>query len=198
MLLIPCPPGDPTICAILEVAEALSAGPSTFTVWATLIVPSLAAVASTAVAVVSARIAHGAKKTADASEVKRALAERDRARREHQQRLDAAIKEMFIGIANHIRALEEYDKVRSEWRGSAALAVHRGEPKPPPARPSDSEVLALVASARLEAESKADRDMLVDVHNAVVGARRLDVETQATVLKTQWNIVVNSRHLNDS
>lgn len=198
MLFLPCPPGDPISCAILEIAAAVSAGPSTFTVWATLVVPSIAAVASTAVAVVSARIAHGAKKTANESEQKRELAEQDRTRREHQQRLDAAIKEMFIGIANHIRALEEYDKVIRDWQMFYIQRANSGQPNPHPTKPSDSEVLALVASARLEADSKADRDMLIDVHNAVVAARRLSTETQAIVLKQQWDIVVNSRHLNDS
>lgn len=198
MLASPCPSGDPTICAILEVAGALSAGPSAFTVWATLIVPSVAAAASTAVAIVSARIAHGARRTAEESELKRARAEDERARREKQHRLDTAIREMFVGIANHIRALEEYEKVLSDWRAFYIQRAHSGQSNPHPTKPSDSEVLALVASARLEADSKADRDMLIDVHNAVVGARRLKVETQATVLKQQWDTVVNSRHLNDS
>lgn len=194
-----CRPGDSATCAILEVARAISAGPSSFAVWSTLIVPVFAAFASTLVAVVSVYIANRARKIAEASETARITAETQRVTREQQQRLDTAIRDLFVGIAGMIRELEEHEKALRIWeRTLEAKPFNRAPEEIRPGAPSDLSLLALVAAARLESASEDEREMLDAVTDFVTNLRSNDPGFRMTRLSRLWKLVVEWRHAPDA
>ncbi|UKA59183.1 hypothetical protein [Arthrobacter sp. FW306-2-2C-D06B] len=159
-----------------------------------IVVPALAGLASTAVAVVSVSIANRAKNIAEASEHARVAAEAARARRDRQQRLDSAIRDMFVGIANLIRDIETYENNNREWFKIFAKNGIGGDNPPQPVQPSDSALLALVAAARLEAEDSRERDMLDAVSKSIESFRAMDLHPRKARLASLWEFVVKWRH----
>lgn len=155
-------------------------------------IPLFAALASTAVAVVSVRIAKRARDIAEDSEQARVQAEIERVRREQQQRLDTAIRDMFVGVANLIRDIEVFEKGVQNWlrNFSGPMEAKTSHPQPP----SDMGLLALVAAARLEAEAEDERAMLDAVHKAITDMRKHDAGVKKALLAKLWEKVVDWRH----
>lgn len=190
-LLLTCPQGDSVTCAILEVAKAFSSGPSAFAVWATLIIPLFAALASTAVAIVSVTIAKKARDIAEASEAARVSAEDTRVVREQQQRLDVAIRDLFVAIANLIRDLEQYDSDMHHWMRNWSNGARKAQ------LPSDAGLLAHVAAARLEASTESERLMLDELSRAVLALRNQTTSVRRAWLENSWSLVVKWRHASE-
>lgn len=169
-----------------------------FSSFGTILIPSSAALASTAVAVVSVLIANRAKNIAEASEKARVDAENTRTRRDQQQRLDSAIRDLFIGIASLIRDIELYENNMREWSRANAkqtMTIDAGSVIPPkPAAPSEMALLALVAAARLEAAASDEREMLKAVRKSIIGMRGMEQRMKKGPLANLWQRVVDWRH----
>lgn len=182
----PCPPGDAVTCAILEVAKAFSAGPSTFTVWATLIVPIFAALASTAVAVVSASIARKARDIASDSEKARVKAEAERVEREYESRMHAAFVEVFGAIAGLAWDLEEFASYLEHQNAANKYIPIQDWPR----TPSDMQLLAQIASARLLAKKADEIELLNSIRELTLQSRTMELSVRSNVLAEVWPIVI--------
>jgi hypothetical protein len=128
-----------------------------FLTWSEVVIPSLAALASLSVAIVSVVIAWQARNIAKSSESARLKAESDRVQFEQQLRFDAALKDLYVGISQRIEALRTQDAaVRANMfnigRGGPGIKV--------PARPPISSLLALIAAARLDARENEPIELL--------------------------------------
>lgn len=130
-----------------------------FLAWTGIVIPSAAAVASVFVASVSVFIAWKARKMAEDSELARVKAETDRVRYEQEQRLDSALRDLFVGISDRISAVLAYPADFER-----ALRSEEGL-RSAPLRPDPSPVLVLIAAARLEARHPDEREMLEVVSN---------------------------------
>jgi hypothetical protein len=181
-----CTPGDSVTCAILEVARAFSDGPSTFTVIATLVVPIFAALASTAVAVVSVVIANRAKTLAEASEIARVAAETDRVDREYEGRMHTAFIEVFgalARLANDLQqhaALLEHAKNQSQYVTADDLARD----------PSDIRLVAQIASTRLLARHTDEIKLLDKISELTLESRSKARRVRSLVLAEVWPLVI--------
>lgn len=122
--------------------------------WTGIAIPSAAAVASVFVASVSVFIAWKARKMAENSELARVKAEADRVRYEQEQRLDSALRDLFVGISDRISAVLTYPGAFER-----ALRSEDGL-RSAPMRPDPASVLVLIAAARLEARHPDEREML--------------------------------------
>ncbi|WP_454700065.1 hypothetical protein [Arthrobacter humicola] len=139
-----------------------------FLVWTGIVIPSTAAVASVLVAAISVRIASRAKEIAQNSEAARRDAEEHRELFEHRLRFDAALKNLYLGIAGRIEALREHDAVA---RTVAFNLTKSGRPEMMlPNRPPISSLLALIAAARLDAHSDDELEMLEVAASVVIMA----------------------------
>jgi hypothetical protein len=167
-----------------------------FATAASVLIPASAALASTAVAVVSVAIANRAKNIAETSERARIEAEEIRVRREQQQRLDSAIRDMFVGVANLIRDIEAHEHNLKDWERSFHIPGQQTPAHPTP--PSDMGLLALVASARLEAVNQDEKDMLDEVHKAITDMRDSEPRFQRLKLANLWMDVVDWRHASNA
>lgn len=128
-----------------------------FLAWTGIVIPSAAAFASVLVATFSMVIAMKARKIAENSEQARVHAEADRVVFEQQQRLDAALRDIFLGVAARIDALTQYG---SELRNAVnSSLLNRDAIGKWPVRPSVSPVAVLIAAARLEARQEDERAM---------------------------------------
>lgn len=125
-----------------------------FLAWTAIVIPSAAAVASVFVASVSVFIAWKARKMAEDSELARVKAEADRVRYEQEQRLDSALRDLFVGISDRISTVLAYPGAFER-----ALRSEDGL-RSAPMRPDPSPVLVLIAAARLEARHPDEREML--------------------------------------
>jgi hypothetical protein len=128
-----------------------------FLAWTGIVIPSAAAVASVFVASVSVFIAWKARKIAEDSELARVKAEADRVRYEQEQRLDSALRDLFVGISKRISEVLAHPANFERALGSGEGL--RGAPT----RPDPSSVLVLIAAARLEARQPQEREMLETV-----------------------------------
>lgn len=129
-----------------------------FLAWTGIVIPSAAAVASVLVATFSMLIAMKARKIAEGSEKARVQAEADRVVFEQQQRLDTALRDIFLGVAARIDALTQYG---SELRNAVNSSLFsRDAIGKWPVRPSISPLAVLIAAARLEARQDDERAML--------------------------------------
>jgi hypothetical protein len=181
-----CAPGDSVTCAILEVARAFSDGPSAFTVIATLVVPIFAALASTAVAVVSVVIANRAKALAEASEAARVTAETERVEREYEGRMHTA----FIGVFGAIAVLaEDLQQQASIWQYARNLNQYFA-PQDRPKDASDLHLLAEIASTRLLAKNADEIDLLNNIRELTLQSRPKDLRVRSMVLAEVWPIVI--------
>jgi hypothetical protein len=179
-------PGDSVTCAILEVARAFSDGPSAFTVIATLVVPIFAALASTAVAVVSVVIANRAKGLAEASEAARVKAETERVDREYEGRMHAAFIEVFGAIAGLAEDLQHQASIWQYAKNLNQYFVARDRPKDA----SDMRLLAEIASARLLARNADEIQLLNKMRELTLQSRRKEPRVRAAVLSEVWPIVI--------
>lgn len=179
----------PTVIFRLVLSAIVKGG---FSTAGSVLIPGFAALASTAVAIVSVVIANRAKNIAEASERARIEAEAVRVRREQQQRFDTAIRELFVGVANLMRDIELHEHAVADWKRSFSIATQQTPPHPQP--PSDMSLLALVAAARLEAEHKDERDMLDAVHKVITDIRKADPRYKRMRLARLWESVVDWRH----
>lgn len=150
-----------------------------FLAWTGIVIPSAAAVASVFVATVSVFIAWKARKIAEESELARVKAETDRVRYEQEQRLDSALRDLFVGISNRISAVLAHP-------GEFELALRSDEGlRSAPRRPDPSPVLVLIAAARLEARQIQERQML-EVVRAFVSNLSRDMQEGAIDLRKMW------------
>ncbi|MFF2029536.1 hypothetical protein [Arthrobacter sp. NPDC058192] len=184
--ILPCPPGDTVTCAILEVARALSDGPSAFTVWATLIVPIFAAAASTAVAVVSATIAKKARDIASDSEDARVAAESERVDREYEGRMHGAFIEVFGAIAGLAGDLQDFASYQEYARTANQYVPVEDRPR----TPSDIKLLAEIASARLLAKNADEIELLNSIRELTLQSRSKELRVRSIVLAEVWPIVI--------
>lgn len=143
-------------------------------------IPLLVALASISVAIVSVVIASQARNIARESERARLKSESDRELFEHQLRFDAALKDIFLGIAFRIEAL------RAHHSGVNANMLNLGRGGPgvivPPSPPISS-LLALIAAARLDARDSETLNLLKSVarhadYVAQTGGATPDPETR--------------------
>jgi hypothetical protein len=150
-----------------------------FLAWTGIVIPSAAAVASVFVATVSVFIAWKARKIAEDSELARVKAESDRVRYEQEQRLDSALRDLFVGISNRISAVlahpGEFERALRSDKGLRSA----------PMRPDPSSVLVLIAAARLEARQVQEREML-EVVRAFVSNLSKGVQEGAIDLRKMW------------
>lgn len=150
-----------------------------FLSWTGIVIPSAAAIASVFVASVSVFIASKARKIAEDSEIARVKAEADRVRYEQEQRLDSALRDLFVGISNHIAAIlahpADFERALRSDEGLRSA----------PMRPDSASVLILIAAARLEARKPQEREMLEVVRGFVAN---LSKRTQdgAIDLQRMW------------
>jgi hypothetical protein len=91
------------------------------------------------------------------SEAARADAELHRVDAERQLRFDAALKDLYLGIAQRIVELRHHD---AGVRTLAFNVVRGGSGVTLPARPDISSVLALISAARLDAWDEDTQHML--------------------------------------
>lgn len=139
-----------------------------FLAWTGIVVPSAAAVASVLVATFSMLIALKARKIAEDSEKARVQAETDRVVFEQQQRLDTALRDIFLGVAARIEALTQYGaELRNALNSSS---FNRDAIGKWPVRPSVSPLAVLIAAARLEARQDDERAMLQAAQHFVVAS----------------------------
>lgn len=89
-----------------------------------VVIPLLVALASVSVAIASVVIASQARNIAKESERARLKSESDREMFEHQLRFDAALKDIFVGIALRIEAL----RAHSSGVNANMLNLGRGGP----------------------------------------------------------------------
>lgn len=144
-----------------------------------VIIPSLAALASLSVAIVSVVIAWQARNIAKNSEDARMKAESDREKFEQQLRFDAALKDLYVGISQRIEALRARD---AGVRANMFNIQRGGGGVPMPAHPPISSLLALIAAARLDARENEPVELLATVSEyandvATLGAPTPDPET---------------------
>ncbi|MFE4198453.1 hypothetical protein ACFRJ9_21615 [Paenarthrobacter sp. NPDC056912] len=139
-----------------------------FLSWTGIVIPAVAAVASVLVAAISVRIAARAKKIAEDSEAARREDQAHREVFERTLRFDAALKSLYLGIAGRIEALVEYNAV---VRTVAFNLAQSGRPEITlSSRPPESSLLALIASARLDAGSDDEHEMLEVAASVVIMA----------------------------
>lgn len=139
-----------------------------FLVWTGVVIPATAAVASVLVAAISVRIASRAKEIAENSEKARREAEEHREVFERTLKFDAALKNLYLGIAGRIEALKEYDAVA---RTVAFNLTKSGRPEITlPSRPPVSSLLALILAARLDAPDDEELEMLKVASSEVIMA----------------------------
>lgn len=181
-----CAAGDSVTCAILEVARAFSDGPSTFTVIATLVVPIFAALASTAIAVVSVVIANRAKGLAEASETARVKAETGRVEREYEGRMHAAFIEVFGAIAG---LADDLQQQAAFWQYAKNLNQYLAA-QDRPRDPSDLRLLAEIASARLLAKNADEIELLNRIRELTLESRLKEPDVRSVVLAEVWPIVI--------
>ncbi|GAT88211.1 hypothetical protein CVCC1112_2870 [Paenarthrobacter nicotinovorans] len=154
--------------------------------WATLIVPIFAALASTAVAIVSATIAKKARDIAETSENSRSDAEIDRINREYKSRMHEAFIELFEDVARLAEALQEHDSfVERVTSGSYNVPLTGG-----PRDPSDMQVLAKIAAARLLAKNADEIDLLDQIRALTLQSRTKGGLVRAAILAEVWPIVI--------
>jgi hypothetical protein len=135
-----------------------------FLVWTGIVIPATAAVASVLVAAISVRIASRAKEIAENSETARREAEEHREVFERTLRFDAALKNLYLGIAGRIEALKEYDAVARTVNFNLS---NLGRPEVTlPSRPPVSSLVALIIAARLDAQD--DELEILEVASSIV------------------------------
>lgn len=196
---ITCPDGARVTCAIAEIADIMN-HPSLFLWVSSIWLPLLAAVASTAVAIVSVVIARKARNMAEKSEKARIDAEAIRVKIEQQRRLDSAIRDLFVGIAALMDEITSVEEANNEAFREWSRAGHDG--KWPRLKrvplPTSSGVRALIAAAELEAHEVSDREMLAQVERRVKDSDKLSPEARATALTAVWEFVVSWRRTSDT
>jgi hypothetical protein len=156
-----------TLTRALSVSAKLS-DDDVFLVWTDIVIPSAAAFASVLVATFSVLIARKARKIAEDSENARVQAEADRVVFEQQQRLDTALRDIFLGVAARIETLTQYG---SELRNAVNSSLFsRDAIGRWPVRPSVGPLAVLISAARLEARQDDERAMLRAAEQYVVTA----------------------------
>ena len=156
-----------TLSSALSVSAKLSED-DIFLTWTDVVIPSTAAFASVLVATFSMLIARKAREIAEDSEKARVQAEAERVIFEQQQRLDMALREVFLGVAARIEALYQYNADLRNAVNSSLFnrdAIGRW-----PTRPTASPLAVLIAAARLEARRDDERRMLWTAEQYVVDA----------------------------
>lgn len=145
-----------------------------FLVWTGVVIPATAAVASVLVASISVAIASRAKEIAEHSETARREAEEHREVFERTLRFDAALRNLYLGIAGRTEALKEYDTVA---RTVNFNLNNLGRPEITlPNRPPISSLLALIIAARLDARD--DELEMLEVASSVVTMAAEDGELE--------------------
>lgn len=166
-----------------------------FLVWTDIVIPSAAAFASVLVATFSMLIARKARKIAEDSEQARVQADVDRVIFEQQQRLDTALRDIFLGVAQRIDALNHYG---SELRNAVNNSFFNREAIGRwPVRPSVSPLAVLIAAARLEARQEDERAMLRAAEQYVVAsaARRHEGPENDTREVTAFEVTAETKAL---
>ena len=150
--LIWLPPLIPLLQAPLKLSED-----DVWIVFTGAVIPGAAAIASVAVAAVSAWIALRAYKMARGSEEAREAAESHRLDVEHQLRFDVSLKSLYLGIAQRVVALRDYD---ATVRTNAFQYGHNLAGVKLPPKPDDSSLLASISAAQLDSSDEPTTHML--------------------------------------
>lgn len=151
-----------------------------------MIVPTFAALASTAVAVVSVGIANRAKDIAEASEDARVTAETERVKREYEGRMHAAFVDVFGAIAGLAGDLEEFASHLEHQNAAKKYIPIQDWPR----TPSDMQLLAQIASARLLAKNVDEIGLLNSIRELTLQSRTMELGVRANVLAEVWPIVI--------
>jgi hypothetical protein len=149
-------------------------------------VPIFAAAASTAVAIVSASIAKKARDIASASEDARVATETERVDREYEGRMHGALIEVFGAIAGLAGDLQDFASYLEYARTANQYVPIQDRPK----TPSDMQLLAEIASARLLAKKPDEIELLNSIRELTLQSRTKELIVRSMVLAEVWPIVI--------
>lgn len=184
-----CPEGGSISCSILEVAQAVSDGPSWFDWLVVGAIPLISALASIGVLIFSVRTVKSAERQAERSEAARIKSESDRCENERKQRFNAALAGILAELPRHLEALSGYERSMLEYTASMPLRIRDGQVFPP-LQPSAAASIVQVGVAELDATPE-ESTFLQHVKNVFMWTSGMDASTRRRRLTALPELIVH-------